>query len=425
MCDFVPGEVIISFPRHEALTRIMDAWFHDHGEIEHAVPIENMGEVIRDMRLSSRTYELAEIDMRRIQVPPGQEHFKMNFLRDRYMENLLGLLQEQAISFEQFWPWLFQFSATPNSLISSTADSFASGDINALLTEHHQRYKGMVGLTAGTSRKGEGIRIGILDSGIANPDLFKVVRERDFTSRERFGRPGEDLAPDLFGHGTVVATMIRDIVPEAELVIYKVLDTKGRGTEWEAIAGLLTLDDVHIINMSLQYGHNKLDCKECGRRTRSSRSLVFEQILDKVREYGGEPLVVAAAGNLRDASLTFPARFPTVVAVGALNEFKARSSFSNYGAKDHLGDDHPNLFFLPGGEKNPQEAVAYTNGTPWWGTSFSCAYASAIMAIMLSELQGQELLQHLRASAVKDIVGYKEAESGNGMMVLSLPSMQH
>ena len=32
MCDFVPGELIITFPRDEPIRLIMDAWFRDHGE---------------------------------------------------------------------------------------------------------------------------------------------------------------------------------------------------------------------------------------------------------------------------------------------------------------------------------------------------------------------------------------------------------
>jgi subtilisin family serine protease len=424
MCDFVPGEIIITFPRHPALVGSMTDWFSEYGEFQHAVLIESMGAVIESMNLTSRSYAYGGVEMWRIQVPPGQEHFKMNFLRERYMENLLSLRQAQNISEQQFLSWLFRFSATPNSLVSATADLPFNNKMDVRLTEYHVRYKNIIGLSGDVPGKGEGTTIGILDSGISNEESFNIVKMKDFASRQRFGRPGEDTAPDQTGHGTVVASIIRDVAPRAKLVVYKVLDEKGRGTEWEAIAGLLTIEQCNIVNMSLQFGHNKLDCPTCGRSTASSRSIVFERVLELLSEHGGNPLVVAAAGNLYRAELTFPARFSSVVAVGSLNAGGARSSFSNYRATDHLGDYHSNLFFLPGGEREPtEEAVAYADGSkPFRGTSFSCAYASAVITILRPYFDRTDLLQHLRITAVKDIQDLTEADMGNGRMVLSLPA---
>lgn len=345
----------------------------------------------------------------------------MNSLRDRYTDNLLGLLQFKAIDAQQFASSLSRFSVVPNSITSSSGGS-PSEQIATTFTSYHGRYKEMIGVDGPASGHGAGVKIAILDSGIASQHDFNVLRTRNFASRGRSTGPGEGDAADLFGHGTVVASIIKDIAPEAELIVYKVLDLKGRGTEWEAIAGLLTIDDVDIVNMSLQFGHDKLDCKECGRRTSSSRSVVFEQVLELVRQHGGNPLVVAAAGNLHDAALTFPARFPNVIAVGALDAQGARARYSNYGARDNTGEHHQNLFFLPGGEPDsPEKAVAYAGHRSWWGTSFACAYASAIITIMLSVAGRSALPQHLRATAVRNMADYNEDDDGNGMMVLTMP----
>ena len=46
---------------------------------------------------------------------------------------------------------------------------------------------------------------------------------------------------DENGHGTVIAQILHDIAPEANLIVYKVADADGRVSEWDTIAALLLL----------------------------------------------------------------------------------------------------------------------------------------------------------------------------------------
>src|SRR5438128_1563206 len=75
--------------------------------------------------------------------------------------------------------------------------------------------------------RGKGIRIAILDSGveISHPGLRGLQLRDDLAIVEEGLRlklvPGEGL--DVYGHGTAVAGIIREMAPEAEIGSIRVL----------------------------------------------------------------------------------------------------------------------------------------------------------------------------------------------------------
>ncbi|PWR04805.1 hypothetical protein DKT68_30355 [Micromonospora acroterricola] len=106
---------------------------------------------------------------------------------------------------------------------------------------------------------GKGVRVAVLDTGadFTHPDLVGRVADRaDFTAE------GGD-AVDHMGHGTHVASTIagtgaaakgqrRGVAPDAQLVIGKVLDDRGSGTDSGIIAGMeWAATRADVINMSL------------------------------------------------------------------------------------------------------------------------------------------------------------------------------
>jgi subtilisin family serine protease len=102
---------------------------------------------------------------------------------------------------------------------------------------------------------GKGVRIAILDSGVATEhpalegfrltDDVALVREGEFVTAV----PGTG---DMIGHGTAIAWLIHTLAPEAEIGSFRVLDSdlRSRATVvWEA-ARLAMQRGYHILNCS-------------------------------------------------------------------------------------------------------------------------------------------------------------------------------
>jgi len=113
------------------------------------------------------------------------------------------------------------------------------------------------------------------------------------------------------------------------------------------------------------------------------------------------PVLVAAAGNLSKNELSFPARFAEVLAISSVTSKHELSSFSNYGETNQVEERHENRFAAPGGEsRDPNQEYIGTfagGGGKVFGTSFSAAYASGLLANVWAQ-------QGLKTSA-SDVVG--------------------
>jgi len=153
------------------------------------------------------------------------------------------------------------------------------------------------------------VRVAILDTGsnIAYKEGISVI---------------DSTLKDYNGHGTLIARTIKEIYPEAELYIVKVMGKDGllideaaviSGLEWATEKG------VDIINMSL--------------RLRNSDGL--HRAIKKAYERG--IVIVAAAGNKTSimgslsrqysipdtqySEVAYPAKYEEVIAVGALDKY--------------------------------------------------------------------------------------------------------
>jgi subtilisin family serine protease len=207
------------------------------------------------------------------------------------------------------------------------------------------------------------------------------------------------------------------------LVIYKVVDSQRRATEWDTLAALVVDSGANIINMSLAFGLQDFECPRCGRRSHSSRSAVFEKLIDDLSRQN--VIVVASAGNQAEPQLSFPARFANVVAIEAITQKGKLASYTNHAATDSEGNKHNRVFVLPGGNRaieesaKPTEWMAVSNGEDLVGTSFAAAYASAIIAHVWQNDpndSADELVGQLAANADKKLDGYTFNDFGNGLM---------
>ncbi|MBD2091972.1 peptidase S8 [Microcoleus sp. FACHB-1515] len=170
---------------------------------------------------------------------------------------------------------------------------------------------------------GQGVTVAVIDTGISPvPDLenTKIVAGYDFVSDR------EDATDDN-GHGTHVAGTIAQstnnefgvagIAYEAALMPLKVLGAGGGGTVADIAEAIRFAADhgADVINMSLGGGGD---------------TDLMREAIDYAHSKG--VVIVAAAGNANSNAAAYPARYPNVIAVSALDPAGQKAEYSNYGA---------------------------------------------------------------------------------------------
>lgn len=169
---------------------------------------------------------------------------------------------------------------------------------------------GWLGVDSDNSLWGAGVRIAVLDTGIvphpALPGLSQSIAITPFP---------EDLAKTN-GHGTAVASLAAGVAPAADLISIRVGDDSGRADSFALAAGILAAVDAgaQILNISMG--------------TTEDNPLIGEAVL-YATDRGA--LIVAAAGNSERAEATYPAAYPSVISVGAVDARGEHLDFSNYG----------------------------------------------------------------------------------------------
>lgn len=180
------------------------------------------------------------------------------------------------------------------------------------------------------STTGAGIGVAVLDTGIlgAHEDLPSLAGGVSTIDSTAFDTDGN-------GHGThvagIIAAAVNDVgvvgtAPGVDLYSVKVLSRSGSGSISSIIAGIewAVENDIRIISMSLGT---------------KNYSQALENACNAAYEAGC--LVIAAAGNSGNAAGTgsnmeYPAKFDSVIAVGATDEQDLRAWFSSTGSQLEL-----------------------------------------------------------------------------------------
>lgn len=245
---------------------------------------------------------------------------------------------------------------------------------------------------AWTHTQGKGMTVAVIDTGVTRvPDLrgTEFVEGYDFVN-------DQIPATDDVGHGTHVAGTIAQttnnnygvagIAYQAKIMPLKVLGPGG-GTVADIAEAIRFAADHHaqVINLSLG-------------GTESSR-LMKEAIR---YAYDRGVVLVAAAGNEGAHHAAYPARYPEVISVAALDAAGQKADYSNYGAGVDLA--------APGGgdgSKILQETINPATGealfAEYQGTSMAAPHVAGTVALLKAvgvEKPG-EVLATLQQSARK------------------------
>jgi subtilisin family serine protease len=229
---------------------------------------------------------------------------------------------------------------------------------------------------------GKGIKIGILDTGI---DYTHQDLSRNYKGGYNFINNDND-AKDENGHGTHVAGIIAaedndigivGVVPDAYIYSVRVLDFAATGTASDITAGLewCLLNNMQIVNMSLG------SCED---------SISVARAADALYDYG--ILLIAAAGNNGNGqgtgdNIDNPAKYPSVIAVGATDINDNRASFSSTGPKIELSAPGKDIYSSMTGNKFGNKYASMS------GTSMASPHVAGVAALVMSAYPGMTNVQ--------------------------------
>lgn len=149
---------------------------------------------------------------------------------------------------------------------------------------------------------GQGVRIAVIDAGVAPGTPATIVRGVNTTGTE----PPELWTDNGSGHGTHVAGIIARLAPAAELYVYRVFEQGAEDAAETAIARAIrdaVEHDCDLINLSLGQPTEPIGIVQEVRRARALGCLC-----------------VAAAGNNYKGLIEYPARSTHVQAVTACGD---------------------------------------------------------------------------------------------------------
>jgi subtilisin family serine protease len=213
---------------------------------------------------------------------------------------------------------------------------------------------------------GEGVKIALLDSGIetTHPDLAGLELAHDAVVIEDAGRLRvvEADGQDVFGHGTAVAGIIREIAPRATLGSIRVLDGSNRARSEMICEGA---------RFAIERGYHILNCS-FGARLRQ-QVLLFKDWVDLAYLRGVH--VVAACNNEDFRQPEWPGDFSSAITVNMIRTL----------ATEHIFRNPPGTLveFAALGVDVP---VAWKNGTraEMTGSSFAAPRVAGLVARLLS-----------------------------------------
>lgn len=216
--------------------------------------------------------------------------------------------------------------------------------------------------------KGAGAVVCVVDTGIQtnHPDLLgQVVGGENFVINK--GRINPEQFNDDNGHGTHVAGTIAalensigvvGVAPEAKLLAMKVLNRQGSGYISDVIEGMraCATKGAQIVSMSLG--------------SASDSSLLHEAVQDIVT---AGLKIVAAAGN-EASNVSYPATYPEVLAVSAVDSQGSFAYFSNFGSEVDYAAPGVSVYSTTFGSRY----ATYS------GTSMATPHVSGVMALAFS-----------------------------------------
>ncbi|GAA0667803.1 type VII secretion-associated serine protease mycosin [Kitasatospora atroaurantiaca] len=261
--------------------------------------------------------------------------------------------------------------------------------------------------------EGDGVTVAIVDSGVEanHQDLTgQILPGADFSGEKSDGRVdslghGTQMASIIAGHGHGDQSGVMGLAPKSKILPVRVALSE---------AGDLTAGDTNLapaIRYAVDHGAKVINLSLGGglRTVPEVRAAVSYAVNKDV-------VVVGASGNTGNHGdpVGYPAAFPGVVAVGAVDQTGNVWEKSNKGPETTLVAPGVGIYVA-----NSKSASSYGNG---FGTSASTAYVSAIAALIRSKypnLSAGQVINRMIKTAVAPPDGSKAPNNSYGYGIAS------
>ena len=322
----------------------------------------------------------------------------------------------------RFWKTLNPGGKSDAARAAATPRISLDGKVKAVLDRSTGQINAPTAWKAGY--EGQGVKVGVLDTGVDSnhPDLSgRIAEAKDFS--------GSGNTDDHFGHGTHVASIVggtgaasggtrRGVAPHADLLIGKVLDDNGYGSESGVIDGMEWAADEHakVVNMSL------------GANEQTDGTDPMSQALNTLTASTGT-LFVVAAGNAGPGQSTVgsPGAADAALTVGAVDRDDSLAPFSSRGPRFGDGAVKPDVT-APGVGIVAARAAGTTLGDPvdanyvaLSGTSMATPHVAGAAALLAQQHPdwGAQQLKDALISTSRTVSGTKVTEQGGGRIDLA------
>jgi hypothetical protein len=187
---------------------------------------------------------------------------------------------------------------------------------------------------------------------------------------------------DTDGHGTAISEMVLALAPKTKVESIKVMESHSEGNIWNLISGLSSLYNKPdcLVNISVGVKPNYINL--LGFEAVSFRESITHLVASSSSQ---KCFIISAAGNDSSSYLRWPSAAPDALAIGGHNASVMLSSFSNF------SESAQNYILTPSGELRSEDHKLETFGNYGiglargiYGTSFSCAIATGVSAILQS-----------------------------------------
>lgn len=286
-----------------------------------------------------------------------------------------------------------------DSLPTMPGPSPAGGSAQSGLVGFGDGLLAWLGVSSDHSRWGAGVKIAVLDSGVVPHSALGALSQSIAIT------PFPQDIHKTNGYGTAVASLIASndpsapgIASAAELISIRVADESGKADSFALAAGILAAIDAgaHIIN--------------CSMGTIENNPLIEDAVLYAHQK---NVIIVAASGNSERADACYPAAYPTVISVGAVDANGEHLEFSNYGT--YLSLTAPGYAINAAWPGNQYARISGTSASAPIVTGAIAATMSNGRGVIMSAIQAAEIVMNFSNEA-----GIPGPDSEFGFGILNL-----